>query len=168
MACAQCSGPTLFLLAGLPGSGKSTYARSLEARGVVRLSVDELLRRRHGRAGVDYPLADHLRRLDELMTEVRADLSALLADGRCVVLDHGLGQRAERDSFKQLAAQHGARWRLLVLRAGREQLLQRLAARGAEDGFGPMGAELLDRIAAASDEPEGEGEQVVDTGAPPG
>ncbi|WP_421648061.1 AAA family ATPase [Nocardiopsis alba] len=44
--------PTVFLLVGLTGSGKTTYARSvLEPRGVVRVSVDEEVHRRHGRYG---------------------------------------------------------------------------------------------------------------------
>jgi dephospho-CoA kinase len=33
--------PMAYLLAGLTGSGKTTLARSLEASGVARLSVDE-------------------------------------------------------------------------------------------------------------------------------
>ena len=32
---------TVWLLVGLTGSGKTTFARRLETRGVVRLSVDE-------------------------------------------------------------------------------------------------------------------------------
>ncbi|MEU6934986.1 AAA family ATPase [Streptomyces sp. 2RAF24] len=36
--------PTVFLLVGLTGSGKRTYAqRVLEPRGAVRLSVDEIV-----------------------------------------------------------------------------------------------------------------------------
>ncbi|WP_254076797.1 AAA family ATPase [Streptomyces pacificus] len=48
--------PVVFLLEGLTGSGKTIYAqRKLEPQGVVRLSVDEVVHRRHGRYGVDYP-----------------------------------------------------------------------------------------------------------------
>jgi predicted kinase len=157
------TGPVLYLLAGLPGSGKSTCARRLEAGGAVRVSVDELLRRRYGQAGVDYPLSDHLGRVDSCLEEVRAELARLLAAGRSVVLDHGLGRRAERESFKRLAEEQGARWRLLLLRASRDALVRRLAERPEDDG-GPMDADLLDRIAAASEEPAGEGEEVIHTG----
>jgi predicted kinase len=161
--------PTLYLLSGLPGTGKSTLARSLEARGVTRLSVDDLVRRQHGRAGVDYPLSDHLPRLEQTLLGVRAELGRLLAAGSSVVLDHGLGRRAEREAFARLAEQHGARRRLLLLRADREELLRRLAGRDPADGFGPMDAALLDAVAACSDEPCGEGEEVVVDGQlPPG
>ena len=47
--------PVAYLLAGLTGSGKTTYARRLEAEGVLRLSVDEEVFARDGRHGVDYP-----------------------------------------------------------------------------------------------------------------
>lgn len=47
--------PVVHLPAGLTGSGKTTYARRLEAEGVLRLSVDEEVFARHGRYGVDYP-----------------------------------------------------------------------------------------------------------------
>ena len=113
------SGPTVQMLAGRPGSGTSTYVRSLEARE--------------------------------------------LAQGHSLLLDHGLGQRAEHDAFKRLTEQHGGRWRLHVFRADRADLVRRLAGRGEDDGFGPMDAALLDSIAAASQEPVGEGEEVVDT-----
>jgi hypothetical protein len=47
--------PMVYLLAGLTGSGKTTFAKTLEAAGVVRLSVDEDVFARHGRHGIDYP-----------------------------------------------------------------------------------------------------------------
>jgi len=153
--------PTVYLLTGLPGTGKSTYARTLEFRGVVRLSVDDVVRRDHGRAGVDYPMADHLGRVAEALDEVRAELVRLTTGGHSVVLDHGLGRRGERDAYKRLVEDHGGRWRLLAFRVPRDELLRRLAGRGAGDGFGPMGADLLEAIAASSDEPDGEGEEVV-------
>jgi hypothetical protein len=46
----------VYLLCGLTGSGKTSYAKRLEAGGAVRLSVDEEVYARHGRYGVDYPI----------------------------------------------------------------------------------------------------------------
>ena len=164
MTLAGDAGPVAYLLYGLPGSGKSTYARALEARGVVRLSVDDWLRGRHGRAGVDYPMNRHLELLAAAVDAARVDLAGHVDEGRDVVLDHGLGRRTERESFKRLVERHGGHWRLLVFRVDREELLLRLANRAPDSGFGPMGPELLDAIAAASEEPSSEGEEVV---APP-
>ncbi|MFG3225768.1 AAA family ATPase [Kitasatospora sp. NPDC048194] len=39
---------TVVLMCGLPGAGKTTYARALVRRGYVRLSIDEVVWRRLG------------------------------------------------------------------------------------------------------------------------
>lgn len=129
-------GPVVYLLVGLPGSGKTTYAEALRERGVVRLSVDEAMTARHGRLGKDYPEADHLALLGPVVDEVRARLVELVRAGRDVVLDHGLGRRAERDDYKGLVTRHGGRWRLVHFAADRAELARRLAARNEEAGSG--------------------------------
>ncbi|MET8625960.1 AAA family ATPase [Kitasatospora sp. NPDC004669] len=40
---------TVLLMCGLPGAGKTTYAKELERRGYVRLSIDEVVWQRIGR-----------------------------------------------------------------------------------------------------------------------
>lgn len=41
--------PKIYLLCGLPGSGKTTYAKQLQEQGVIRLSLDEELFKLFGR-----------------------------------------------------------------------------------------------------------------------
>ncbi|MFG2260611.1 AAA family ATPase [Streptomyces mirabilis] len=56
----ETAGPVVYLLVGLTGSGKTTYAqRRLEPVGAVRLSVDERVHARYGRYGADYPERDY-------------------------------------------------------------------------------------------------------------
>jgi predicted kinase len=74
--------PVVYLLCGLTGSGKTTYARRLEAAGAVRLSVVEELPRR---------------------------LVELVESGHDVVLDYGLWRRSDRDAYKRLVEAHGGR-----------------------------------------------------------
>ncbi len=153
--------PVVYLLVGLPGSGKSTYARALERTGVVRLSVDDELRARHGRLGKDYPAERHMSLLGPVVSDVRQQLVDLVRRGHSVVLDHGLGQRSERDEYKHLVTTLGAEWRLLCFRAARSELLRRLAVRNIDAHYGMMTTEILDWLATVSEEPEGEGEEVV-------
>ena len=47
------AGPHVVLMCGIAGAGKTTYAKRLEARGYVRLSIDEELWRRSGCGGGD-------------------------------------------------------------------------------------------------------------------
>jgi hypothetical protein len=62
--------PVVYLLCGLTGSGKTTYARRLEAGGAVRLSVDEEVYARHGRYGVDYPMSEYFERERPVVEEL--------------------------------------------------------------------------------------------------
>jgi dephospho-CoA kinase len=70
--------PVVYLLCGLTGSGKTTYAKRLETRGAVRLSVDEEVFVRHGRYGVDYPMEEYFQRERPVVEEPRRRLVELV------------------------------------------------------------------------------------------
>ncbi|MFF2629481.1 AAA family ATPase [Kitasatospora griseola] len=148
------SEPVVHLLSGLPGAGKSTFARELEREGVVRLSVDERVVVRYGRLGVDCPEADHLALLESV-----AELVEVVGAGRSVVLDHGLGTRAERDECKRLVVGLGARWRLWCFSVERPELVRRLAAWEAQGEGVRILPGALTWIAEYSEEPRGKGEE---------
>lgn len=63
--------PLAVLLAGITGSGKTTLAQALATRGMVRLSVDEEVHRRHGRYGVDYPEQEYFAHERPVLDAVR-------------------------------------------------------------------------------------------------
>jgi predicted kinase len=159
--------PVVYLLVGLTGSGKTTYARRrLEPGGAVRLSVDERVHARHGRYGVDYPERDYLALEAPVVAEVREELIELVAAGRSAVLDHGLWTRKERDEWKNLVQETGGRPRLLYFPVPREELLRRLEARNQrEDGNAlTVTPEALDDFFARFEPPHGEGEEVIEPG----
>jgi predicted kinase len=99
----------------LPGSGKSTYARRLEAEGVVRLSVDAELVARHGRIAVDYPVDAHAALLGPVPERAIDRLVAGLATGASVVFDHAVGDRRDRARFEAIAEAAGAQWKLVSM-----------------------------------------------------
>jgi predicted kinase len=113
--------PTVYLLAGLPGSGK-TYAKALESEGVVRLAVDEPSpaspdRVAAGRAGGGPG--------DEINRQLVAHLEA----GRDVVLDHGLAEPEQREFYKHLVEDHGGQWCLIHFTVDHTDLIRRLGER---------------------------------------
>jgi len=155
--------PTVYLLAGLPGSGKSTYARRLEARGVVRVSVDAEMLARHGRIVADYPVESHVDLLGPVLEWATDRLLARVGAGASVVFDHGLGSRRERDRYKLIVESAGAQWKLVYFPAEIATLLDRLSARSVEDAANsvPITPPMLAYLASVYEEPSGEGEELA-------
>jgi len=138
MSFVQVSGPTLSgeprpglvrLLCGVAGAGKTTYAQQLEGRGFTRLSIDQEIWRRFGRFGLDYPPAEY--EAHQLTAErvLRDELVRLMRDRTPVVIDLSFWQRASRDRYKALIAEHGCQWDLVYLQVDVATLRARLARR---------------------------------------
>ncbi|MFJ1590760.1 AAA family ATPase [Kitasatospora albolonga] len=156
--------PVVFLLVGLTGSGKTTYAqRKLEPEGAVRLSVDEAVHERHGRYGVDYPENTYFEKEAPVVAELHERLAELVTEGRDVVWDHGLWPRKDREAMKQLVESVGGRWRLLYFPVKRDELLRRLAERNerADANALVVTPEALDDFFVRFEAPQGEGEEIV-------
>jgi len=128
--------PTLLLVGGLMGTGKSTLAGRLHAEtGWALISSDAT--RKH-LAGVDpatpqpsafseglYSPAWSARVYQAMLNQV----STLLASGRSVILDATFARRAYRHAAAQEAAMYGANLVFIECHAPRELTLQRLASR---------------------------------------
>ncbi|WP_406295913.1 ATP-binding protein [Embleya sp. NBC_00888] len=161
------SSPVVFLLVGLTGSGKTTYARrKLEPQGAVRLSVDEVVHERHGRYGVDYPEHIYFEKEAPVVAELHSRLVELVSEGRDVVWDHRLWPRKDRDAMKKLVESAGGRWRLLYFPVDRDELLRRLAERNRRGDANSLivTPEALDDFFARFEAPQNEGEEIVESG----
>jgi predicted kinase len=121
--------PTLFLMVGLPGAGKTTLAKNLEVeRPALRLTPDEWIPILYGE-NLSQEKLDSVRDPMEAMHWQMA--AAALRLGVDVVLDFGLWSRRERDDFRARAAALGARAEIYFLNASHAELSARLAARNA-------------------------------------
>lgn len=117
--------PTLHLICGLPGAGKTTLAKRLERDlPALRLAPDEWMARI---VGDGYDEAKRAA-VEAVQWEVAARALSL---GVAVVLENGFWSRRERDDFRSRAAALGAETRLHFLDVPREELLKRLALRNA-------------------------------------
>ncbi|MFT3781026.1 MAG: ATP-binding protein [Nibricoccus sp.] len=128
--------PTLHLIYGIPGSGKTSFAVKLEreTRG-VRFSPDEWMVTLHG----TNPLEKLFREQHErIMLLVWEHVGRVLRAGCDVVLDAGLWTRADRDEARKRAAEFDAQSRLYALQCDVDEARRRVAARNKALPFGAL------------------------------
>ncbi|WP_251094529.1 ATP-binding protein [Streptomyces sp. Caat 7-52] len=121
--------PFCVLMAGLPGSGKTTLSRALTARGFTRLCPDEEMFRRHGVYGVDFPRGVFPTLERPVLEDVAADLQEQLKAGHDVVVDHGFWTPEDRARWQALATEVGAIPVLVYLEASHDELWARISKR---------------------------------------
>lgn len=121
------SKPRLYLVCGLPGSGKTTRSRAIaSATGAIRLCPDEWLADL-GVSLVDYPFRFRLQ------GRMLRHAEELLRAGVAVIVEFGSWSRAEREAIRQIAVRAGAPAELHFMNAPMEVLRQRVLARGGAD-----------------------------------
>ncbi|MCL9759634.1 ATP-binding protein [Frankia sp. AiPa1] len=151
------------MMCGLPGSGKSTYAKALERHGYTRLSIDETVWEWTGRDGGKLDPAEYERLRSAAERQLWDELIRLMTTRAPVVIDYSFWNRATRARYKAAIESHGCRWELIWLKADLDTLRRRLALRGRQSGANSVTVsdELLERYFTDFQEPVGEGERVI-------
>lgn len=127
--------PSLYLVCGLPGAGKTARSKAIaDATQAIRLCTDEWLEAL-GISLVDYPPRF---RFEPHLVQHAAQL---LRAGVSVAAEFATWSRAERDAIRDMARRQGAAVELHFVDAPLDELVRRVRERG-----GPHAAVLADEI----------------------
>lgn len=123
-------GGKLVILCGLPGSGKTTFAkRIVKETNAIRLCPDEWMSTLH----FDLFDSEARMRVEQLQWEIA---QRLLCIGQTVVLEWGTWLASERKALRHAAHERGATAELYVLEESLEILWKRICLRSADERFG--------------------------------
>jgi predicted kinase len=143
------TGPGLLvLMCGTAYSGKSTYAQTLAAEvDAVVVSLDEINERRGLWGGDGIPVDEWIRTHELAGAEVRA----LLAAGRTVIVDDTSSLRSLRDGWRSLAA--GADFALIYLDVDHATIRRRQAGNRVSAARGDVADAVLEQHLAEFEPP---------------
>lgn len=119
---------TLYITVGLPGSGKSTYAKKfISDKNVEYLSSDSL-RAVYGKGEDDQTVTPIV------FGHIKRKVDEFLKDGKNVMVDATSVNRRERSDYINSAKKYGVKVVALVFKMDRNGLIARNKKRGEEGG----------------------------------
>lgn len=119
--------PTLYMMVGLPGSGKTTKAKEIETeQNATRLTPDDLIIERYGQ-NLNRSQTDELR--DPIEKEQWQTAKEMLLSGHNVILDFGFWSKTERDKFRKEAETLGSAVKIIFLDVDTDELWRRISDR---------------------------------------
>lgn len=125
----------MVLMCGISGSGKTVFSKKLEAKGFVRLSVDELVWSWYGERLQSLPFEEQRELFMKASEDILSRALRLLEEGESVVVDSTMCKRFKRNKFKEACMRSfGIDPLIIYLEASLPLLLKRLSER---TGIGP-------------------------------
>ena len=122
---------TLHVLCGLPGSGKSTFAKRLvRDRSAIRFANDDWMRNLYGRNPSEVEFREAFARIEVLQWRLGAEL---LRRGIDVVWDYGVWTRSDRAELHRRCSVTGAEFVLYEIVCDFETAMNRVLKRSSLD-----------------------------------
>jgi predicted kinase len=119
---------TLYIMVGLPGSGKSTYATEFIKNQQVEYLSSDSLRAVFGKDESDQACTPRV------FNHIKTKVDEFLKDGKNVLVDATSVNRKERSDYINTAKKYGAKVVAVVFKMDRNGLIARNKKRGDEGG----------------------------------
>jgi predicted kinase len=153
------------------GAGKTTLVKSVrkDYPQFTRISIDDIIYKAHGIYGVDYPASPTLygQHMDEADRVYLDTFRRLLAERKDIAFERSCYAKEDRDEWRKIAEDAGARVVLVFLRADdKEVLWRRICGRSAAEKTADSALDIsratFEMYWDGFENPEGEGEIVID------
>ncbi len=148
----------VFMMCGIAGSRKTTFAQALEKMGCQRLSIDEEIWRTSGRFGVDYSEHDYPDLQASVEKSLRRQLVKMLRHGTKAVIDFSFWNAKARADYRELVQRNDHHCQLVYMNVPekvlRERLIARASRRDANAAF-PITEKRLRRYIRGFEPPSG-------------
>ena len=137
---------TLYITVGLPGSGKSTYAKEfIKGKEIQYLSSDSL--------GAVYGKDENDQSVTSIVFgHIKRKVDEFLKDGKNVLVDATSVNRKERSDYINTAKKYGAKVVAIVFKMDRQGLIDRNKKRG-EQGGRVVPTNIIDRMLSKYEDP---------------
>lgn len=121
--------PTVYLMLGLPGSGKTTFSKTLEQRlGIPRLSLDE----EYSKLGGDLSSTKWDTAIEtKAHKTIKRQMKHIVERGESVILDFCPWQKEDRHNYRGYIQSIGATSHLYYLKVEIDELKRRLEGRNS-------------------------------------
>lgn len=140
---------TAYLLCGLPGTGKTTYAKSIESDNIIRLSLDEELFKLFGK---DFSPEKYSFFEEETKKILFVKAIDLINDDKSVILDWGFWKKEEREETRKKLLDSGVNVKLIYFKVSREEMEKRINNRDILDNH-IITTDMLDKFFNEFEEP---------------
>ncbi len=144
--------PTLYLMLGYPGAGKTTTAKIIrDLTGAVHLWADQIRRELYGEPS--YTHDENLR----LYNHLNQLTGELLAAGNSVIFDTNFSFRRDRKHLRDIATKHAAATKLVWIRLPRDIARERATQNAHLNDtriLGDMSHKDFDRLVSRIEEPD--------------
>jgi predicted kinase len=153
--------PIVYMLLGLPGSGKTTYSLELQKKtGYRRFSLDE----EYFEAVVNEQKEFRDFEIEKQVGEgIRKKVAELIKNGESVILDFCPWQKDKREEYKKFIEDQGGTCKLVFFDVSLDELKRRAVKRNAlqDMNLQYVTSSMLDDFVKKFDPPQGEGEEVI-------